>query len=275
MSLMARLAFLSLVCLSLVWGCGSVKNTEGPDAGDNANGNNNNNNNSSGPDAGLPDAAVCSCGQYEYCSDDKCEAAGVFFLNFDPQNDNFVYDAAGIGEDSALNRQQESEKLTGPLIGYSGDAAARTTILTAVQEDWAKYGVVVTSTRPPANVDYHMIVLTGSDPEFGVPLVTLGTINCNNANKRNVDFVFDVPPGPDLATLANLVSYRMARTIGLDKVDAQNDLLHQFFPDPNAGFTDACHSIPSTNTCSAQHQAYCAPGFQNSHAELAGAFGLK
>ncbi len=151
-------------------------------------------------------------------------------------------------------------------LGVFGGGPEQAAIVAAVQEDFAGLNVFVTAQRPDEG-EYAMVVVTPTNPFGGV--AAIAPLDCDDANANSVAFVFaSKGDGASIDNIAGRISREVGTTMGLEHVDAPDDLLNigQIFDD--SSFTDSCEALSMAPQCAAQHAAQCPAGQQNSFAEL-------
>ena len=189
---------------------------------------------------------------------DPPKDATVVFVNFDGPT------LTG-GTDDSTNDVTQIGEMTGDLEPY-GEGPIRDEIVEHAQSLFAGLNVVVTGERPDDG-DYIMAVVTPSNPFGGAPQ-GVSPIDCEDSNPRNIVFLFfSLGDGFSAEHIGSTVARQSAFTIGLEHVDAREDLLNGFILE-GTSFTDECHDVVNGPVCPEQHAEHCPAGQQNSFAEL-------
>ncbi len=193
----------------------------------------------------------------------------VLYLNFDGGE----IDWCGPGEDDP--RMNCSTIFQGAVAPYRGDATARAAVVQTVTHDLEDFDVVVTTERPPDDVDYDMEMIGEWSPMLGGGFLGIAPkIDCFDGDGGDLSFTLD-PLDLAPADTAKVVLQELAHTWGLEHVDATGDLLFPTVgnaPDPK--FEDMCSPIVyEPQLCPEQHAMFCDAPMQNSHAEMLMLFG--
>jgi hypothetical protein len=207
----------------------------------------------------------------------RAPAQKTLFLNFD----GALLDWCGEGIDDPHDNC--STIYQGVILPYSGDASARAAVVQAVRNDLRDFDVVVTSVRPPDEVDYDMEMIGDWLPSPGGGFAGIAPkIDCRDTDGGDVSFTLDISEYPQ--DIAKVILQEVAHTWGLEHVDAPGDLLY-----PTTGgagnpvFTDQCSRIVALGgggllefdaRCPEQHADHCGdPHFQNAYQDILTLFG--
>jgi hypothetical protein len=193
----------------------------------------------------------------------------VLYLNFDG------VDLQWCGPDEDDPHGNCSTVFQGAVLPYRGGAAERAAVVQTVAADLADFDVVLTTERPPEEIDYDMEMIGQWSPG-GVSgfLGIAPKIDCFDGDGGDVSFTLD-PMSLTPADTAKVVLQELAHTWGLEHVDSTGDLL---FPSvgnaPDPRFEDMCSPITyEPDNCPRQHALHCEDGHQNSYLEMLDLFG--
>lgn len=213
---------------------------------------------------------ACDCTPHELCEADLCTPpARILFVNLDGVTAIF-----GI-PDAPQDSHNLYPELAGTWSAYGADEATRQTLLTAVEQQWAPYRVVVTDTRPAAgSAPYVMVVVTADPP----PDVVSGSIfvaypDCGDTILQDMAFVFARPgDGFGVAEHAKWVGTVFGRTFGLQYNDSPEDIMGY-----GDRFQETCYPRVEMPACSAHHPEFCGgdANQQSSHLELESLLGAR
>jgi hypothetical protein len=218
-------------------------------------------------DASSTATPTCDCAPLELCEAGACtQPARVLFVNLDGATTTFG------NADASQDVQGLYAELAGTWDPYGADEATRQMMLSAIEEQWAAYRVVVTDERPPAG-PYLMAVVTATPPPTGFEGVAyVAYPDCGEAIAQDVSFVFGAPgDGAGTPTHANWVSGAFGRGLGLRYNEAADDIMGF-----GNRFVDSCY--PSMDPpCAAHHPELCNDDDmqQNSHGELVALLGAR
>jgi len=188
---------------------------------------------------------------------DPLDAAMVIFVNFDG-----VTLTQAAADDATLDQTAIAEMAGLPLEPF-GDGPERDAIMSALAEYFSPFDVGVTATRP-ASGDYTMIVATPTNL-FGGGVLGISLLDCDDANHRNVGFMFGRigdPTTPEPEVVAAVIAHVVADTLGLEHTDDGG--LTDPFDIESYTFTDACVEITNEPLCAAQHAPFGPAGQQSS-----------
>lgn len=136
------------------------------------------------------------------------------------------------------------------------------------------FAVRFVSSPPPSYLPYTRVVVGGEPASLGSNDGNRGlacTIDCGDAVWSETLFVFgEAAFSPE--ELAQTIVHELGHTVGLNHIDADNDLMQPIASPQHTLIDDLCHPVVE-NSCSATHENDCPPGQQNSHAELLRALG--
>lgn len=166
---------------------------------------------------------------------------------------------------------------------YDGDARDRQAVAQAVAAHMAEIGVrVVFEARPSDTVPYTMAVVGGdwTDIQADAPVRGVApNVDCQRLNPRHTVFAF-VGPDEEPAMQATTISQEAAHAWGLDHVLGPGLVMSYELDPPLTEFSDGCVPLceeacqgPDTIFCLEEHEEHCAPGEQDSLAELRMTFG--
>jgi MYXO-CTERM domain-containing protein len=169
---------------------------------------------------------------------------------------------------------------TGNYPSYGGTDAQRQSVIDAVQQDWAPFNAVITTTRPNAG-PYTMCMTGPANHPFGNGVLGIAPLDCfNQSMPSNIVFAFHSAAqlGGVLGanTQATTISQEVAHAYGLEHVASSSDIMNPYNQGGNPAFTDSCIGLVGNGQpiqCVAQHQQYCPGGQQNSYQELIGLWG--
>ena len=194
-------------------------------------------------------------------------APWMVFLNFDGAT-------LTAGGDSAQDDITQIAELAGEFAPYDGDASMRTSVIQAVEVDFAEYNIDIVDTRPESG-EYAMTLVGPTNP-FGGGVLGIAPVDCGNQQTHsNVSFAF-TNLTLDPITTASTISHELGHSFGLDHVNEMLDLLNPSDSGGDPEFLDQC--LPLTDgafaACGPVHEQHC-PGeaAQNGHQELLSLFG--
>lgn len=202
--------------------------------------------------------------------------------------------AAAVGEDDAQAGLSEAvgragkSKVDVPAMKLGADEGDPTKFKAAVMQLVRAHfkGINISfSEEHPGRDDHHLVVIGGKKEDL-VGAADLGfdwgPIDCGNANKRNVGYVFTETLAArdgrlDKAKLAATVAQVTGHMMGLEHVDGDQTLIMTAVPNNTSTyrFSDSCVPLlvpDDDNTCT---DRTCAPGQQNSRAYLEQVLGTK
>jgi len=200
----------------------------------------------------------------------------TLFLNF---NGGMLFSGA---DNSAENKSTLAKQGVYPT--YEGGEQKALSIIQAVQEDVAAYGIVVSYLeRPPNVVPYTMEMMGGqwSDTNIDSPAggVAPGT-DCGALGQRHVVYTF-ASGGTSATQAANTASQEAGHAWGLDHTLNCSSVM-SYCGIANGGFSDTCDQFcdvqcqgPNSIGCRLTHEEFCGVDSerQNEAAELAFLFG--
>jgi MYXO-CTERM domain-containing protein len=202
---------------------------------------------------------------------------GYIFVNMDGANL-----VCGNGDNATTNSSAIAcqYNFTGNYPSYGGTDAQRQSVIDAVEQDWAPFNVVITTTRPNAG-PYTMCMTGPANHPFGNGVLGIAPLDCFNQNMpSNIVFAFHSANqlGGQLGanTQATTISQEVAHAYGLEHVASSSDIMNPYNQGGNPAFTDSCIGLVGNGQpiqCGAQHQQYCPGGQQNSYQELIGLWG--
>lgn len=147
---------------------------------------------------------------------------------------------------------------------YSGDAAKRAQVIQIVRSRLDDFGVTITDTRP-ASGDYDMTMV--GDP-LGQPYDNIEApplpFDCFDEVGGQITRVYEYTDRAE--AIAESILLVLGASWGLDYSMEASDLMSYFGYNGSKAFRDECLPIGSFAVC--EHDAFCAPGAQNSYREL-------
>lgn len=154
-----------------------------------------------------------------------------------------------------------------------GFGSKKAAVLQAVRADWAAYDIAVTDVRPSAG-EYTTSIVTPTNPtDEGI--IGYAPVDCwDEVSSSNITFAFhsaDDNYGP--TGTATTISQEVAHSFGLEHVADAGDIMHPTNSGDDPEFVNGCSPLVGDTYCDDQHDEFCAPGQQNSHAELMAMFG--
>lgn len=169
---------------------------------------------------------------------------------------------------------------TGPYPSYGGTDAQRQSVIDAVEQDWAPFNAVITTTRPNSGA-YTMCMTGPANHPFGNGVLGIAPLDCYDQNMpSNIVFAFHSASqlGGFLGanTQATTISQEVAHAYGLEHIASSSDIMNPYNQGGNPSFTDTCVGLVSNGQpilCGSQHQQFCPNGQQNSYQELMGLWG--
>ncbi|MBC8072366.1 MAG: hypothetical protein IAG13_28850 [Deltaproteobacteria bacterium] len=183
---------------------------------------------------------------------------------------------AGCGNEAHYNCSTLADVFDGYIGPFTGNDNQRISILQATRKTLADFGVRVTVARPPADVDYTMVMYGDLGPQDFAGVAPY--IDCEDVHANDTSFcaAFDTSN-----TGSTVILQEAAHTWGLEHVDAEFDVLNPFKSSGiRQSFTDECHRIvsntdlqPTAGSCNQVHTRFCETGYQNSYQEMKYLFG--
>jgi len=204
----------------------------------------------------------------------------TLFLQFDGASLSWV--PTPEEENAALGLSFMAKFEGSEIPAYDGDDVARQAVLQQVRVHFEGLGVRVVDTRPPDWVPYTMAVIGGEWDDTAATSVIRGVapeVDCLRENQRHVVFAF---VGSDEPTVqqATTISQEAGHAWGLDHVLGDGLIMSYDWAALSSAFSQGCVPLceeacqgPDTVYCEEQHEQYCAPGQQDTWAELLATFG--
>lgn len=192
-------------------------------------------------------------------------AAGeVLYLNFSDGTEGV---SQADVDDAAHNQSIMGSVTPYPAFKWPGadDADARRALvqeLTArIEEAFAPYDLVVTTSRPPAG-PYNMVMVGGDPSLFKMDPRVAGVafMDCDNRQRANVVFAFPAPLGGNLQGLFTTIAQEAGHALGLQHSSDPDDLMYPRVDVAQRGFQDRESLVASPRYCESQTQ--------NSHRRL-------
>ncbi len=224
-------------------------------------------------DAPLPPAPAHRYGNDEPTFRRTPGANTVLFVNFD---------GVELGDCNPSNSKKNCHWYNhDPIPPFSGDLTARVSVLQAMRRHADAYGIRITGVRPPADVDYTMVVYGGTEEKYEA-LGSAPSGDCFDENPNEIAFAhLDGELAGWITAGATTALHEAAHTWGLDHVDLEGEIM---FPSGNntpTAFDDECLQIvadtellPGGESCPDLNDELCGQGDrQNSTAVLTGLFG--
>lgn len=195
---------------------------------------------------------------------------GTVFLNFNGGQ-------LKIGDDNSAESKSTLARHNHNYPVFNGSEATALTLIQAVQEDMATFGVrVVYLSRPHKTVPYTMAMVGGSwtDTNIGDPAggVAPGT-DCEDRDQRNVVYAFDGQSATVSQEIAH--AWGLDHTIGSDRIMSYQGGFNKKFGDNCQPLCEEGCQGPGSIGCRLIHEVYCGVDSeaQNDLAELAKIFG--
>jgi hypothetical protein len=193
-------------------------------------------------------------------------AAGleVLYLNFSDGSEDVIQ---ADTDDSARNRTIMGSVRPYPAFRWPGadDADARRALVNQltqqVQEAFAAYDVVVTTTRPAVG-PYNMVMIGGDPALFKMDPRVAGVayMDCDNRQGSNLVFAFPTPLGGSMHGLFSTIAQEAGHALGLQHSSDPDDLMYPRVDVAQRGFQDRDSAVASPRFCTGQTQ--------NSHRRL-------
>ena len=204
------------------------------------------------------------------CRPRAAGSPGVLFVNFEG-----AVLKKNCGNDARYNCSTLYDRFDGYVGPFKGTEDQRAAIIGSVKQDLKPFDVLVTTTRPPPEVDYVMVLYGELGPQTFAGLAPY--IDCGDRFLNDVAFAQgDESP----ITGATVILHEAGHTWGLEHVDSVFDLMFPVNDSVSASFTDDCQNVvadteltPATGSCTLAHTAFCDLGGQRSHSELLERFG--
>ncbi|MCH9681852.1 MAG: MYXO-CTERM sorting domain-containing protein [Deltaproteobacteria bacterium] len=200
----------------------------------------------------------------------------TLFLNF---NGGMLYSGS---DNSAENKSTLARQAVYPT--YEGGEQKALSIIQAVEEDVANYGIIVTyAERPNPTVPYTMQMMGGQWTDTNIDSPAGGVApgaDCGALGQRHVVYTF-ASGGTSATQAANTASQEAGHAWGLDHT-FNCDSVMSYCGVSNGGFSNECDGLcetqcqgPNSAGCRLTHEEYCGEGNdqQNEDAELAWIFG--
>ena len=194
----------------------------------------------------------------------------ILYINFDG-----AVLRRGCGNDSRHDCSSLADLFDGYVGPFVGSEHRRVSIVQAVRNDLADFGVKAIAERPPAETGYTMVLYgdLGTQDFAGVAPY----IDCGNLWENDTCFA-GAFQGSNIGS--TIILQEAAHTWGLEHVNAPFDNLNPFVAAATPTFLDECNKIVSNTdlvevggVCNAVHEKFCATGYQNSYQELLYLFG--
>jgi len=220
--------------------------------------------------AGAPIEDTALEPAFEDCLPRAAASPGVLFVNFDG-----AVLKENCGNDARYNCSSLYDRFDGYVGRFKGTTTQRAAIIDSVKQDLRPFDVLVTTVRPPPDVDYTMVLYGELGPQTFAGLAPY--IDCGDRFLNDVAFAQgDESP----ITGATVILHEAGHTWGLEHVDSIFDLMFPVNDSVSASFTDDCQNVvadteltPATGVCTLAHKTYCDLGAQQSHRELLARFG--
>lgn len=200
----------------------------------------------------------------------------TLFINF---NGGMLFSGA---DNSAENRSTLARQGVYPT--YEGGEAKAVSIVQAVQDDVARYGIVVTYlTRPSNTVPYTMEMVGGTWMDTNIDSAAGGVApgaDCGALGQRHVVYTF-ASGGASATSAANTASQEAGHAWGLDHTSNCGSVM-SYCGGGDGNFSDTCDPLceslcqgPNSAGCRLTHEEFCGEGAeaQNEDAELTWIFG--
>lgn len=192
-------------------------------------------------------------------TDAGVDGAAVLFVNFDGVTLTQGTDDATADVSSLAKSLGEA-----PLAPY-GVGHKRDEIMASLAKIWAPFDMTITDTRPVSG-DYAMVVVTSTTAN-SMGALGIAESDCGDVNPTSVGVGFgSVGDGTSAEVMAVVISYLAASGFGLEAVQTIGAMMYPVARESKE-FVDACLPL-AANKCAVQHEVFCPPGLQNSHAEL-------
>jgi hypothetical protein len=193
-------------------------------------------------------------------------AAGqeVLYLNFSDGTENVIQ---ADNDDSSRNRTIMGSATPYPAFTWPGveDESARRNLIDdltrRVQEAFAPFDIVITTTRPAAG-PYNMVMIGGDPSVFQMDARVAGVayMDCDNRQYSNLVFAFPRPLGGSVHGLFSTISQEAGHALGLQHSSDPTDLMYPRVDVSQRSFQDRETPVASPR--------YCEGATQNSHKRL-------
>jgi hypothetical protein len=188
----------------------------------------------------------------------------VLYLNFSDGTENV---GKAEVDDATRNASMMGAVAPYPAFAWPGmdDAEARRDLVAEltrqIDEAFAPYDIVVTSTRPAAG--RYTMVMVGGDPalfEMDPRVAGVAFMDCDNHQSGNVVFAFPATLGGSMHGLFTTIAQEAAHALGLQHSSDPNDLMYPRVDLSQRSFQDRESPVASPK--------YCDGTTQNSHRRL-------
>jgi hypothetical protein len=188
----------------------------------------------------------------------------VLYLNFSDGTEDVTRSDV---DDATRNRSMMGSVTAYPAFAWPGmdDADARRAVVAdltrQIDEAFAPYDIVVTSTRPVAGP--YTMVMVGGDPalfQMDPRVAGVAFMDCENRQEGNVVFAFPAPLGGSVHGLFTTIAQEAAHAFGLQHSSDPNDLMYPRVDLSQRSFQDRDSAVASPK--------YCDGDIQNSHRRL-------
>lgn len=164
-----------------------------------------------------------------------------------------------------------------PYPGLALDEQSVQAVLDRVAAAMEPYGVEVRTDDEelPPHLPRTTVLVGGLAEQIGLDPAAAGyacVVDCGDRWSWDLALAF----ARDLPTIANTVLHEAAHTWGLDHVVGQDLLMYPLGAAYDAGWGTECAAVSDATSpprCLGDHERWCPPGQQDSHAELLAAFG--
>lgn len=164
-----------------------------------------------------------------------------------------------------------------PYPGLALDEQSVQAVLDRVAMAMEPYGVAVRTDDEalPPQLPRTTVLVGGLAEQIGLDPAAAGyscVVDCGDRWSWDLAFAF----ARDLPTIANTVLHEAAHTWGLDHVVGQDLLMYPLGAAYDAEWGTGCAMVSDATSpprCLDEHERWCPPGQQDSHAELLAAFG--
>jgi hypothetical protein len=164
---------------------------------------------------------------------------------------------------------------------FSGSLQTRVSILQVMRRVSADYGIRITARRPPDDEDYVMVVVGGTEEEYG-QLGSAPAGDCEDQRPNEIAFAHLDGDSVDWVTGgATTAIHEAAHTWGLDHIDVEHAVMYPTTDGQPAAFHDGCAGVvgdieltPAPSSCPELAEQMCGtPGQQDSAEMLRYLFG--